>query len=104
MRIRKLLLVGWTVLLLIGFSSSSQAGSYGTTGALGVVDLVNNTVQVGKIVIAVSSSSVIRDSAGFRIGLADLEDMDGEVSASLYRVGGSYMLKELQFVDEDEEG
>ncbi len=103
MKTRTLSAAGWIVVLMIGLTAASQAGNYGTSGEIGEVDLVNSTVQVGELTISVSASSVMLDRSGFRLSLSELGDREGFVSVTLYKVGGDYLLKTLQFYDADED-
>ncbi len=99
MDIRRFAVVAFIAVVVGGFSATSQAGTFGASGHVSGVDLTNSTLQVGEYTLVVSGTSVLLDRLGRRISLAMLEEQDGEVSVSMYRVGSRYLVKTLQFYD-----
>ena len=104
MKIRDIATMGLIATLLIGVAPVSQAGTFGASGEIEAVDLGNNTIQLGKYTLSVSSSSVMLGRFGRRLRLDELEAEEGPVNVTMYVVGGKYLLRTLNFYDPDEEG
>jgi len=99
----KMSMVWIGVALALLTSSPAAAGTLGAGGPLGDVDLVNETVEVGRHTLKVTSHSVMRDSHGQRISLADLDRLKGEAGVRMLDARGGYILQELQMLGAQED-